>query len=317
MEILSRALLSLKSESVLVSDWQMKAPWGVDNADFPHAFCLCVMSGECVFKPQNQDAFVLKAGDSVLSTRGEKCAYSSAPKLPLSSLAEIWQQPHFLGFSHFSPTEIYNIQWGGNGAETRFIVLAFDFDSSVKKSILDSLPSFISVQKDNSAMVASLHRNIELLIAEAGAQISGYFALSSRLAELVFISLLRIYILNHAQSLQGWLKGLSDPRIAKALACMHETPSLTWSVSQLAAKAGMSRTRFFAKFSQLVGMTPMNYLNECRIQLACQLLRETSHSICELSEKTGFQSERAFRRTFRQKIQQSPTGYRKSILERN
>ncbi len=107
----------------------------------------------------------------------------------------------------------------------------------------------------------------------------------------------------------SWLRGSTDPRIARALAEIHRAPEHGWTLAQLAGHAAMSRTAFAQQFRTLVGQTPVSYLVTWRMQKAAYLLEMRTVSIAQVAERVGYGSELAFAKAFRRVIGIPPGAY--------
>jgi transcriptional regulator GlxA family with amidase domain len=161
-----------------------------------------------------------------------------------------------------------------------------------------------------------LRSAVDFLGAEEGEAKPGYIALAQHLAGLIFVSLVRAYVLHATEQPRGWLRGLTDKRIAQALTAMHGTPGQAWSVATLAAQAALSRAAFAARFHELIGQTPMAYLTAWRMYLAAERLSRGAVKISQLTEESGYRSERAFRQAFKRHIGQTPRDCKKSARPR-
>lgn len=312
MDLLSNVLLSLKVESTLISEWRLSEPWGIDIRDFSPGFCLNVVEGHCWFYAPGLAPQKLLPGDSLLAPRGGVCALASATDTPLASLPQIWRQPTFenLDAAH-RPAAPARVEWGGGGAETRLLGLAFTFQGRGRNLLLDVLPEFIVVRSRSAGVLPAVQLAIELLTTEPLEAKPGYFAVAKPLAEMIFVSLLRTFVLAESQHPISWLRGLSDAKIAKALEAIHATPINQWTVPSLASLAGMSRSAFAARFTDLVGQPPIEYLISWRVQLASDLLLSSTQPIPAIAQMLGFQSDRVFRQAFKQRIGVAPLSYRK------
>lgn len=129
----------------------------------------------------------------------------------------------------------------------------------------------------------------------------------ARLVEVIFIEALRSTVMT--SQAPGFLRGLGDDRIATALRMIHADPTHSWSVEELAKEAAMSRSGFFAKFNQAMGVSPMAYLLTWRMALAKQLLRQQRISVAEVAEQTGYGSASAFTVAFTRHTGCSPARY--------
>ena len=154
---------------------------------------------------------------------------------------------------------------------------------------------------------------IELIISESEEKQPAGELLSSRLGEALFIYLLRSYSELDKQHI-GLLAGVHDERISQVLALFHEFPGKEWTLDEVARNIGMSRTSFATRFREVMGETPMNYLSDWRMTLAKEMLKMSDIPVKEIAHKTGYQSEAAFNRVFKDKIRLTPLKYRQSFL---
>jgi AraC-like DNA-binding protein len=132
----------------------------------------------------------------------------------------------------------------------------------------------------------------------------------SRLSELLFVEAVREYSSKLDESHAGWLKGLTDPHVGRALALIHGNPSFPWSAEELAKEVAQSRSAFVERFTTLVGMPPIRYLTLWRLQTAKLNLRETRKTIAQLANSVGYQSEEAFSRAFKREFGVPPAQWR-------
>ena len=107
---------------------------------------------------------------------------------------------------------------------------------------------------------------------------------------------------------------LKDERISNSLKVMHEAPQKEWTLHQLAAAAGMSRSLYAREFKRLAGDTPLGYLTNWRILKAKEFLLDTKKNVIEVAGDVGYQSEAAFNRIFKSRVGETPAGYRRRVL---
>jgi AraC-like DNA-binding protein len=131
----------------------------------------------------------------------------------------------------------------------------------------------------------------------------------SRLSELLLVEALRGY-LERAERPTGWLAGMADPGIARALARLHAPVARLPSTEELAVEAGMSRSAFVQRFTDLLGMGPGRYGLARRMAEAGALLRDTSLTAAEIAYRIGYEAPEAFSRAFRRETGLSPTRWR-------
>ncbi|RUL69438.1 AraC family transcriptional regulator [Dyella choica] len=193
-----------------------------------------------------------------------------------------------------------------------FTCARLNFDGGSYNPLARALPSLIALPL---AQVSGLDLALELLFAETDRVRCGQRLLADRIFEVVVIQLMR-WLLDHPQEAgirPGFITGLSDPRLARALVAMHDAPGEPWSLERMAECAGMSRTAFANTFREVVGQTPADYLSDWRMALAQSRLRE-GHSIKMLADELGYANPSALSRAFTAKVGMSP---RLWLLERS
>ncbi len=110
----------------------------------------------------------------------------------------------------------------------------------------------------------------------------------------------------------GWFAGLRDESVGRALQRLHHRPAHAWSLEELAKEVGTSRSVLAERFTHLVGMPPIQYLTQWRIQLAASLLRSTKSSLAEVADRVGYGSEAALSRAFKRWVGVAPAHYRRA-----
>ena len=133
-----------------------------------------------------------------------------------------------------------------------------------------------------------------------------------RLAELLFVEAVREYVRTLPESQQGWLAGLRDPHVGRALALLHADPARDWEVEVLAQEAGLSRSALADRFVALIGEPPMQYLAGWRMALAAQALSTSNDAVARVAERVGYESEAAFNRAFKREFGTPPAAWRRA-----
>lgn len=209
-------------------------------------------------------------------------------------------EPTLLFYPRAMHHEFINPPIGGSD----FTCAALDFDGGERNPIVQSLPAVLRVPLD---AVDGLRPALDLLFAEADNVRCGARLLADRLFEVVLIQLLR-WILDHPSEAgisSGLVRGLSDPKLARALVAVHQAPRDEWSLEKLAAIAGMSRSAFAAAFKDATGTTPAAYLTDWRLSLAASMMR-SGRPVKRVADELGFASASSLSKAFRQRMGASP-----------
>ena len=171
------------------------------------------------------------------------------------------------------------------------------------------LPSLIHIRAD--ATTSGLERALASLRREYEAPDVGSPTIVSRLLDVVFVEILRAWLSSQEEGAAGWLGALRDATIAGALARLHREPQRRWTVEDLAREVGMSRPVLARRFRQKVGVPPLAYLTQVRMDLAARLLLASDASLTEVAGRVGYESEFAFNRAFKKEYGSPPGRYRR------
>jgi AraC-like DNA-binding protein len=131
------------------------------------------------------------------------------------------------------------------------------------------------------------------------------------MSEMLFVEVLRRYIDSLPPEQTGWLAGMRDPAVGRALALLHERPGDPWTLEKLSEEAGLSRSSLHERFVYFIGQPPMQYLTRWRMQVAAGLLRDTNAKLVEISMQAGYESEAAFSRAFKREVGVAPGAWRR------
>jgi AraC-like DNA-binding protein len=248
------------------------------------------------------------AGDVIVFPRGDAYAMLSAPEGPAD--LEPGAALEFFRAMAAGRLPFVVPEGGGGDQRARFMCGFLGCDARPFNPLLATLPPLMHVRRPAAARHDLLDRLIEVALLEARANRPGAQAIRLRLSELMFVEAVRRYLEALPAEQTGWLAGLRDPGVGRALALLHERPAYPWTLEQLAAQSRMSRSVLAERFTRLVGQPPMQYLAHWRIQAAARLLADGAAKVSAVGIEVGYASEAAFSRTFKKVAGVSPAAWR-------
>lgn len=182
------------------------------------------------------------------------------------------------------------------------IVCRFWFDPDSLRGMLFALPRYIHIRRhEASDWIGGI---AHFMMLEANDVQPGAALMIARLIDLIVIRTLRTWV--HRGDASGWLGGLADARISRALKAIHEQPMRRWSIAALAGIAGMSRSSFCDRFVAVVGSAPLRYQKEWRLNLAREMLGRRDARVGEIGLRIGYASEAAFSRAYKDLFGHAP-----------
>jgi len=305
VDVLADVLDSLKLRGRFFCRCDLSAPWALGFAPGFFTHFHVISGGSCWLQLQDASSPVaLEDGDLLLVIpRGNGYQLSDNPRTPPIPLAEL------MGKSRGGLRAV--IKHGGGGRQTGLICGAFEFHGPKADASLVVLPRWIRVPKRESHANQWLSATLRFLQKETREPGIGSETITTRLIDVIFVEAVRAWLKDQPQGAAGWLGALRDPSIGGALGLIHKSPEQPWTVALLAAQVGMSRSPFAARFAALVGQSPMSYLKRWRLQLAAQLLRDTTISLSNIAERVGYESAAAFSRIFKREFGPAPAQYRR------
>ena len=309
MDPLSDVLRAVRLTGAYFYLVEASPPWSVMTAparelaprilpDSQHLISYHVLtSGHCWAGLQGQSQVRMAPGDVVVFPHGDAHLMSSheGRRVPGDEQAQ-------------SPRRYPGTMVLGQGAtETTFICGFLGCDARPFNPLLAALPPCLHVPAGLGRWLAEFPRQA---VAESRTGGLGADTMLTRMAELMFVEVVRRYLETLAGGQSGWFAGLRDPIVGGALARMHERPSHDWTLPALAHEIGSSRTVLAERFTQIIGIPPMQYLQQWRLQLAANFLAATTMKIAAIAADVGYQSEAAFSRAFKRVMGKSPAEFR-------
>ncbi len=290
---LSQVIALLQPRAVFSKRISGAGRWAVRYSDFGQpSFCV-VLEGSCRLAVDRQRAVTLTAGDFVL--------LPATPGFTLSGFEAVTPERIDPKRASASSAEVRHGTRGGR-PDVRLLGGYFEFESPDAALLVSLLPALVHVRG-----LERLSLLVELVGGEAIEQRSGRELVLTRLVEVLLIEALRST--SGEGSAPGLLRGLSDARLAPAIRQMHRQVARAWTVAELAKAAGLSRSAFFERFTQQVGLTPMAYLLAWRMAVARDLLRRQEFAVSEVAERVGYASQSTFSTAFSRHVGQAPSRY--------
>jgi AraC-like DNA-binding protein len=183
-------------------------------------------------------------------------------------------------------------------------------DPQLSRVFLAGLPPIVKINIRDQASGQWLEDTFRYSVSHAETSGPGSAAVVAKLSEALFVETLRRYVAGLPQEQTGWLAGVRDPEIGKALALLHREPARPWTIAVLANEVGLSRSVLAERFRHYLSDTPIGYLSRWRMHLAAQLLRSTSKSVAEVAGDVGYESEPSFNRAFKRALGLPPARFR-------
>ncbi len=295
-DVLSEVLTLIRLRGELVYTAHLGAPWGIRFAAGPAHFHFVEVGTAWVIPPEG-DAVCVNAGDLVLLPHGRGHSIVDAPDTPAEAIDAL--------ASHRFNRDDLTMRVGGAGTSSRLVGGFFGFEGSPLPAITSALPTVVHIPRSDAGAPPWLAAISHFLVDEARVPNPGSSLMISRLIDLLVIRALRSWATETRRT--GWLAGLGEERIGRALSAMHADPIRRWTVNNLAEVALMSRSIFAQRFAATVGEPPLHYLARWRLTIAADLLRSGGMKVTEAAQRVGYASDAAFSRAFKAHFGYAPS----------
>jgi AraC-like DNA-binding protein len=241
-----------------------------------------VTSGRCYASLIGGEAIPLEAGEVVVFTNADPHIMSShagmraePPTADFFDIADAGRLPFHVNLAN------------GGSASARLVCGYLACDARPFNPLLEALPPMLKAGDPRRNDTGWLGQFIHFALAEVADKRAGSESVLTKLSELMFIDALRRYIETLPPQNTGWLAGLRDPAVSKALALIHAWPSFSWTIEGLARQCGASRSVFAERFAQLIGVPPMHYLARWRMQVAAEMLNRGNLNMAVIAAEIG------------------------------
>src|SRR5262245_16508847 len=290
---LSEVVRLLRPRAVFANVISGKGNWAVRFSEYGQpSFCI-VFDGSSRLAVDGHEPITISAGDFVLLPTTPPFTISSFVPAP-----PVYLNPHEL------TGRKSELRYGDRGGspDMRSLGGSFLFDCDDASLLVSLLPKVVHVQ--GSTRLSQL---VQMVGEESADEKPGSEFMLSRLVEMLLVEAMRSTTAGSAPP--GLLRGLGDERLAAALRLMHAHVDRSWTITQLAKAAALSRSTFFERFTRTVGVAPMEYLLSWRMEIAKDLLRRDELTVSEVAERVGYGSTSTFSVAFSKRVGQAPSEY--------
>ncbi|MGE8941935.1 cupin domain-containing protein [Leptospira interrogans] len=317
MDALSDVLRSVRLEGGVFLDACFTAPWCVIasmNTEDCRPFVAgavqliayhVVLEGKLLLSVDGEPPVEVGAGEIVLFPRNDAHLMGSSDGLEPLPARDLVQLSADGGLAR--------IRYGGGGEATH-LVCGFLASNETFNPLIATLPRVLTLDICRGLSRAWIEASVHFAANEL---VEGRLASSSvlsRLSETLFVEAVRQYASTMPDGSTGWLRGIKDPYIGRALSHIHQNLAAPWSTDLLAKEVALSRSAFVSRFKSVIGVPPIRYITICRLQAAKQQLEETSKPVNQLAHSVGYGSEEAFSRAFKREFGSSPQRWREKAL---
>ncbi|GAA5119621.1 AraC family transcriptional regulator [Alloalcanivorax gelatiniphagus] len=297
-DVLTDTLTDFGMSGVFYAVSELAAPWGIEIPPLPGTVVFhLVTEGELVLEVDGESLRMV-AGDMALVPTGAGHVILDAPG---SEATPLFDLPRVELGERYERLSI-----PGPGARCEVVCGAVSFSGLGVARLLRSLPAVLPAGSGTDA--EWMRAAFDVIGAESRNPRPGSDVVTARLADILVVQVVRGWLESGAQD-RGWVAGLRDPQVGRALAAFHAEPGAPWTLASLAAAAGMSRSAFSDRFRETLGEPAMGYVTAWRMDLAARLVRERGLPLARVAERVGYQSEAAFNRAFRRAHKMTPGAF--------
>ena len=271
-----------------------------------------VLSGACWAVAVGGEPVHLAAGDLVIFPQGDAHVVSSAPgmRAPPNPQGYFERQQQRQPFTlHLDVSEVHAGAAPAGANDTVLVCGFLGCDLRPFNPLIAALPRLLHLPAAGGQDWAV--QCMRQAAAESTNRRPGGGAMLERLSEMMFIDAMRRYLGALPEDSPGWLAGLRDRFVGRALTLLHAAPEAPWTVEELGQRVGLSRSALHERFAALTGQAPMQYLANWRIQVGATLLRDTALTVAAVAQQVGYESEAAFARAFKRLVGQPPSVWRR------
>lgn len=319
-DALSNVLKTVRLTGAVFFDVAAKEPWVAESAPreiilpkilpgADHLIAYHVVTwGRCFGSLIGGQPIALEAGEVIVFTHGDPHVMASSPGMRADPPAAAALEAATGGHLPFV------LNYGSGGPPSTKLVCGYlACDARPFNPLLENLPPVIKAGDSKDGDAGWLGQLIRFAMMESAEKRAGSESILAKLSELMFIEVVRRHLETLPPEQAGWLAGLRDPFVGKALSLLHGKPAHDWTIEELAKHAGQSRSLFAKRFTDFVGMPPMHYLAKWRMQIASERLGSGNSTIAAIAADIGYDSEAAFSRAFKKTMGVPPSDWRRGV----
>lgn len=266
-----------------------------------------VVEGRILVSTKDGETLEVKAGETVLLPRNDPHWVASAQGVPATNIGPLVQRG--------SDGKLAQIEFrGGDGPITR-LICGFLGSDQFRNPVIETLPRLLKIATSPEGEEGLLETSVRFAAQGLRKGEFGDASIMCKLSELLFIEAVRRYVAAAPKELSGWLAGMRDPAVGKALALIHSRLNYPWTAEELASEVALSRSAFNDRFAALIGMPPKRYLLQWRLKVAQEKLRAGALSIGQVAHEVGYEAEEAFNRAFKREFGLPPSAWRKQAAQ--
>jgi AraC-like DNA-binding protein len=305
MDVLADILAVSRLRGDVFSHSLCTAPWGMRYAPRAQPWFHIVASGTCLLRPNQQRERRLATHDLVLLPHGIGHVLCDSPD---SKCIDVDPE---IARTLARPTPVSTGRTRQSSPRAEIVCGSYAIASTKTDPVLALLPAVIHIPGQHTMAHPGLQDSLALLLREFAKNDVGGSLIVTRLLEVLFVQVLRYWLDTQPAGSTGWLGGLRDEPIGRALVALHTKPESDWTVRSLASEVGLSRPVLARRFQDKVGEPPLAYLRRLRIDLAARMLEESTRSLGSIAAAVGYTSEFAFNRAFHRARGMPPGAYRR------
>ena len=305
-DLMSALLLGMRLRGIRYQRIQAAPPFGLGFSSSPRrAHFHFVAQGQAYLRDAAGMVQALGAGSAVFLPHGERHQLLSCPELPCQDITSFDAAPLC--------DSVSTVRAGDGAANgTLFFSGCMEFELGGMQGLVRLMPALMLVDT-----LSQKHPELLPILAamesEACSERVGFAGILARLADVVAAIIVRGWVECGCGGASGLVEALRDPRLARAMAALHREPGRDWTVAELAAESGCSRSVFAERFQAVTGVSPLRYVTELRMGLAARWIGDEGQPIDSVAQRLGYASQAAFSRAFKRVTGQPPGASRRTL----